>query len=195
MANIFEKLQDARCELQEMNLKKSGNNKYSGYMYYELGDFLPEINNLMKKYKLFSDISFGELAVLTITNTEKPDEKITFTSTIAEANLKGCHPIQNLGAIQTYLRRYLYMNAFEIVEHDLLDAVTDTKKDVEKKIKQEISDEQIKLLYTLASKKGVANEQVKKVMMDSYKKTSTKELTKKEFDAIIKGLEAKEDIK
>lgn len=63
------------------------------------------------------------------------------------------------------------------------------------KIKQELSDAQIKLLYTLANKKGVTNDQVKKVIIDSYKKTSTKELTKKEYDAIIKGLEAKEDVK
>ena len=136
MSNIYQKLQEARCELQEMNLKKSGNNKFSGYTYYELGDFLPAINALLKKYKLFSDISFGDMAVLTITNAEKPDEKITFLSTIAEANLKGCHPIQNLGAIQTYLRRYLYMNAFEIVEHDLLDAVTDTKKEIKQEVQE-----------------------------------------------------------
>ena len=31
------------------------------------------------------------------------------------------HDVQNLGAVQTYLRRYLYVNAFEIVEHDTLD--------------------------------------------------------------------------
>jgi hypothetical protein len=29
-----------------------------------------------------------------------------------------------LGAVQTYLRRYLWTNAFEIVEHDALDATT-----------------------------------------------------------------------
>jgi hypothetical protein len=43
---------------------------------------------------------------------------------MAEANLKGCHPIQNMGAVQTYSRRYLYVSALEIVEHDALDATT-----------------------------------------------------------------------
>ncbi len=43
---------------------------------------------------------------------------------MAEAQLKGCHPVQNLGATQTYLRRYLYVLALEIVEHDALDATT-----------------------------------------------------------------------
>ena len=35
---------------------------------------------------------------------------------------KGCHEVQNLGAVQTYLKRYLYQNCFEIVEADQLNA-------------------------------------------------------------------------
>jgi hypothetical protein len=41
---------------------------------------------------------------------------------MAKAELKGAHPIQNLGAVETYQRRYLWMTAMEIVEHDILDA-------------------------------------------------------------------------
>ena len=37
---------------------------------------------------------------------------------MVKATLKGCNEIQGLGAIQTYQRRYLYMNAFEISEND-----------------------------------------------------------------------------
>ena len=36
--------------------------------------------------------------------------------------MKGCHPVQNEGATITYLKRYLYLNAFEISEADVLDA-------------------------------------------------------------------------
>jgi hypothetical protein len=43
---------------------------------------------------------------------------------MADANLKGAHPIQNLGAVETYTRRYLWVTAMEIVEHDVLDATT-----------------------------------------------------------------------
>ena len=42
---------------------------------------------------------------------------------MALAALKGCHPVQNLGASQTYLRRYLWTTAMGIVEHDALDSV------------------------------------------------------------------------
>jgi hypothetical protein len=48
---------------------------------------------------------------------------------MAEANLKGCHPIQNLGAVETYTRRYLWVSAMEIVEHDALDSSAPLKED------------------------------------------------------------------
>lgn len=121
--NVYEKLQKARIQLQSTKMKKSGHNKFAGYQYFELGDFLPEINKLFAELGLCSAVSFGkELAELKVINIEKPEEVVTFTSPMAEANLKGCHPIQNLGAVETYNRRYLYVTALEIVEHDALDS-------------------------------------------------------------------------
>ena len=107
MNNIYSKMQKARCEFQEKPLKKSGHNKFAGYHYFELGDFLPTINSLLEKYNLCSNISFdNDMATLTIVNAENTDEKLVFTSPMSNANLKGCHDVQNLGAVQTYLRRY-----------------------------------------------------------------------------------------
>lgn len=121
--NIYSKLQKMRVELQGMQLKKSGKNTFAGYSYYELGDFLPAINKMMDDNGVCAVVSYGtEYATLTLINAEKPEETITFTSPMWEAVLKGAHPIQNLGAMETYSRRYLYMTAFEIVEADALDA-------------------------------------------------------------------------
>lgn len=121
--NIYEKLQKMRCELQDMKIKKSGENKFAGYKYYELGDFLPPINKLMLANKCAAIVSFdNEYARLRIVNCEKPDETVEFTSPMASATLKGAHDIQNLGAVETYQRRYLYMAAFEVVESDFFDA-------------------------------------------------------------------------
>lgn len=120
--NIYEKLQTARVGLQKLNLKKTGKNKFSGYSYYELGDFLPAINQLMLDNKFTGVVNFcGDVARLTLVNCEKPEETIVFESPMKEATLKGAHPIQNLGAVETYSRRYLYMAAFEIVESDAID--------------------------------------------------------------------------
>jgi hypothetical protein len=126
---VHKKLMDARILLQQAPLKKSGHNKFAGYSYFELGDFLPTINQIFSKVGLCGVVSFDkELATLTITDTEDSTE-IKLTSPMAEANLKGCHPIQNLGAVETYTRRYLWVSAMEIVEHDALDSSAPLKED------------------------------------------------------------------
>lgn len=119
---VHKKLMQARIKLQNTSLKKSGHNKFAGYSYFELGDFLPTINNIFSDIGLCGVISFDvDKATLTITDTDDGTQ-VQITSPMAEANLKGCHPIQNLGAVETYTRRYLWVTALEIVEHDALDS-------------------------------------------------------------------------
>jgi hypothetical protein len=134
--NVYKKLQQARLKLQSAPLKKSGRNTFAKYEYFELADFLPTIQTIFAEVGLCGTVSFGtELATLTIvdvdaTNATQPNFVI-FSSPMSTAELKGCHAIQNLGAVQTYLRRYLWVAAMEIVEHDSLDATTgkdDSKK-------------------------------------------------------------------
>ena len=126
---VHKKLMDARILLQQAPLKKSGHNKFAGYSYFELGDFLPTINQIFSRVGLCGVVSFDkELATLTITDYDDNTE-IKLTSPMAEANLKGCHPIQNLGAVETYTRRYLWVSAMEIVEHDALDSSAPLKED------------------------------------------------------------------
>lgn len=124
---IEEKLQKCRVELQNMKLKKSGENKFAKFKYYELADFLPAVNKLFADNKMFSNFSIhGDVATLTVTDCEDSSFQ-TFTSNIADADVKGCTAIQSLGAVHTYLKRYLYLNALEIVENDFLDAKTGSK--------------------------------------------------------------------
>lgn len=183
--NIYEKLQKARCELQAMSLKKSGENKFAGFKYYELGDFLPSINKLMLEHKLFSYINFDkEMAVLTIINAEKVDEIISFSSPLGTLNLKGCNDIQNLGGVQTYLRRYLYMNAFEIVENDELDAVVG--KDEKKKENKLITEGQSKRLFAIG--KGKDTNSIKAIL-SNYGYSSSKDILIKDYDKICKEIE------
>jgi hypothetical protein len=122
--SIYKKLQEARIMLQNTKLKKSGHNKFANYYYFELGDFLPEIQNICQKVGMCGVVAFNkEDAYLTIYDTDD-GSFATFTSPMSSAALKGCHDVQNLGAVQTYLRRYLWVNAFEIVEHDALEPLT-----------------------------------------------------------------------
>jgi hypothetical protein len=129
MDNLYKKLAKARVELQGMSLKKSGKNKFSNFDYFELHDFLPKINDIFNGLGLCSVISFTtEVATLTIVNSDNPSEdRLTITSPMVQSELKGCTPIQSLGAVETYQRRYLYLIALEIVEQDSIDPVTGSK--------------------------------------------------------------------
>jgi hypothetical protein len=121
--NIYQKLQTCRVELQKSDLKKSGRNDYSNYDYFELGDFLPRTNELFAEYGLIGIVSPGDIAAtLTIRDTDKPEDTIVFSCPNAEITLKGAHSIQNIGAVKTYQRRYLWIDAMEISEHDAVDS-------------------------------------------------------------------------
>jgi len=126
---VHKKLMAARIMLQNAPLKKSGHNKFAGYSYFELGDFIPTINQIFNEVGLCGVVSYDtEIASLTITDTDD-GTNIIITSPMADANLKGCHPIQNLGAVETYTRRYLWVTAMEIVEHDALDSSAPIKEE------------------------------------------------------------------
>ena len=78
--SVYKKLQDARIKLQNTALKKSGHNKFAGYHYFELGDFLPHIQNICANMGLCGVVSFNhEMAFLQIIDTED-GTSIMFTS-------------------------------------------------------------------------------------------------------------------
>ena len=131
--NVYQKLQLARVKLQNVELKKSGHNKFAGYKYFELSDFLPTVNNIFAEIGLSHTLEFTDtLATMQVIDVEKGGIA-KFTCPMASAELKGCHPVQNLGASITYITRYLLVMALAICEHDALDATTG--KDEPKSVK------------------------------------------------------------
>jgi len=126
---VHKKLMQARVELQAMPLKKSGHNKFAGYNYFELGDFLPQVNAIFNRIGLCSVVSFdAEYASLTITDVDD-GTMIVITSPMVESTMKGASAIQSLGGLQTYQRRYLYMCACDLVENDSFDAAAPIKEE------------------------------------------------------------------
>lgn len=121
--SVYKKLMQARIMLQSVKMKKSGHNKFAGYDYFELADFIPDVQRIFNEVGLCGVVSFSkDLASLTITDFDDVAQQIVITSPMATAALKGCHEIQNLGAVETYERRYLWVAAMEILEHDALDS-------------------------------------------------------------------------
>jgi len=129
--NVYQKLNASRLEFHSKQLKKTGYNSFAKYYYFELGDFVIPALQVLEKNGLNASISFGtDLASMTIVDTDKPEDRIVITSPMSTCEMKGLHAVQQLGAVQTYLRRYLWVAALEIVEHDALDASEPIRSDV-----------------------------------------------------------------
>jgi len=142
--NIYQKLNAARRQFHSLELKKSGQNKFAGYNYFELADFLVPALRIFDEVGLCAIVSFQkDQADMTIVDVEigigPPDGAIVINSPLGSASLKGCHEVQNIGAVETYQRRYLWMSALEIVEHDALDAVTGNDTNARKDESMKIS--------------------------------------------------------
>jgi hypothetical protein len=120
---VYKKLQEARILLQNTKLNKSGKNKFAGFSYFELSDFIPQVTEIFNKMGLCGVVSFtSDTAYLTVHDTDG-DGFITFTSPLVMAeNAKG-QAIQSLGSTHTYFRRYLWLMCMEITENDVIDAV------------------------------------------------------------------------
>lgn len=119
---VLKKLMQARILLAAQPLKKSGKNPFAGYRYFELSDFLPQTMQIFYDLELASMVNFTqETATLTITDCED-GSTVCVSSPMAESSQKGNQPIQNLGAVQSYQRRYLWMAALELVENDAIDS-------------------------------------------------------------------------
>lgn len=197
--SVYLKLQKVRNELSKSELKKTGENKHSKFKYFELGDFLPKISELCDKHGICTIIKFGEkVATLKVVDVEKVESNVTFTTPIAHAKLPGSpQPVQNLGATQTYMRRYLYMNAFEISEFDAVDSSDNETKKTESKqeIKVELASSKVKALYTIATKSGYDTDAIHDIIKKKYKVESTKHLTVAQFTEMCKGMEKNPKIK
>ena len=125
--SVYKKLQKARVILNASSIKKSGKNKFAGYEYFELGDFIPTVNEIFDKVGLCGVVNFGEQATLTVYDTDG-DGHVTFSSPLVFAeNAKG-QPIQSLGSTHTYFRRYLWLLALELTEHDSIDSLPQEDK-------------------------------------------------------------------
>ena len=137
--SVYKKLQTARLRLVNTNITKSGKNKFAGYEYFELGDFIPAIHQIFDEVGLCGAFTFsGDVAHLCIYDTELEEKAVIFSCPVVQAeNVKG-QAIQNLGSTITYLRRYLWLMAMEIVEHDSVDASPEFKQPVVKEVVKEV---------------------------------------------------------
>ena len=192
--NLNESIINIRVELQNSNLKMSGKNTHAGFTYFELADFLPKLNELMLKYLVNDQLTIGkEYAELTLL---KGDEKQTYTIPffmfdvpLTKAGLPMMQQIQYLGALNTYCKRYLYLNAFGITDGEVIDALNQSEIIAPKQeIKEYISKEQATGLNKYATEQG---QDIKKVL-DFFKVDGLLKLTTKQYQFAMSKLKNKE---
>lgn len=153
--NVKAKLQLARVMLQEEDLSKTGKNDFAHFDFFQLEDFLPQINEIFARLGLHSEFNITtevvafeeksivcvengnlinitktpilkEMATLVITDVLKPDDVEVYemeTAPVMIGNNTKQNIYQAAGGRNTYYKRYLYMNALEIVEKDESDTV------------------------------------------------------------------------
>jgi len=124
--DIYQKLLKMKIELANGGLSKTGRNTHSKYKYFELEDIVPAILKLSEKYNVNLITSFpGDRAICNVIDLDNPGDVLEFEIPVPELvpgsrNHNGL--IQARGAYVTYLRRYLYMIVFDIVESDIIDS-------------------------------------------------------------------------
>lgn len=193
--NLNESIINIRVKLQNAKLKKSGKNKFAGFDYFELADFLPKLNELMLSEGLNDRFYIkDDLATLEI---QKGGEKNTYTmpfvmfetptnrredKTTGEVyEVKTMQDIQYLGALNTYYKRYLYLNAFGITDGDVIDSMNNE----EIKSEPKATPRQIDVLLEVYK-----DENLKK-LLEANKINSINELPMKKASELIKKINEK----
>ena len=176
-----------KVELQEKKLKQSGKNTFAGFTYFELSDFLPTLNKLMQENGVNDQIIINrEYAEMTL---HKGSEIQTYTIPFvlfdtpkSKNGADSMQHIQYLGALNTYYKRYLYLNAFGITDGEVIDAMNIS----ELQQKPLVKNHSIQELTQLA---GVKNIPIEKIC-DGYKIESldvaSQELLNKIYGALLK---------
>jgi len=158
--NIYQKLAAAREQFHGLKVKPSGQNKFAGYTYYELSDIVvPGLKclheNGLTALPMSSD---GVRCTMQVVELEG-EGVIEFQIPISSARLKGCHEVQNLGAVWTYNRRYLWSVLLEVVEPSVLD----TGEEPAPKATDDATEKQMNLIFTLAKNGAIPEDAMKKL--------------------------------
>lgn len=185
LGNIYEKLLLAREMFASANVKKTGKNSYAEFKYFTLEDIVPVKNKIFKQLGIVDIIRFYQepkTAELYLINADKPEESVVFSCNLAPDNSLIKNPIQSEGAVQTYVRRYLYMLVLDIIEADLIEETSgkpEPGKQADKKPSKPVSPEKKEeIKEEILQPDGLAEEVQIKSIKRGLKKLRDKDLDK-----------------
>lgn len=138
--NIYSKIMKVRKEFSETTVKKSGKNEFQNFSYLELSDFVPIAIKLCEENGLYTHINIGtitnkEYATMTVINVDNSEEKVVYSLELPCISKEGAfnNKIQDIGKMETYIRRYLYMLFLDIAVADSVDSEDNRPKRTSRK--------------------------------------------------------------
>ena len=149
---IYRKISEVRMALLKAGIGKD--KKAFNYAYIDLPQIEALITEECAKVGILTMVDFPEgKAVMRIYDLDElPTYSVNTTNLITQANnfieisvpvrsdmveIKGSQPIQNVGGMMTYMRRYLYMAVFAISEHDSVEGIGKASQEVAQDIEKE----------------------------------------------------------
>lgn len=129
--NLYQKVAKIKGEMSSMKFSKTGRNSFTKFNYFQLDDFEPTLEKLCSQYGVVTYFQFAlDAARMVVVDADSPADKIEVDSPVDVSFGKTSTKMQDIGAMQTYARRYLFMSFFGITESDFLDEVagSDTPK-------------------------------------------------------------------
>ncbi|QEK13756.1 hypothetical protein FQB35_15635 (plasmid) [Crassaminicella thermophila] len=129
-------------------------------------------------------------ATATFTDIEKGESIKVDALAREDLNKKGMDLAQITGSVSSYARKYALNGLFCIDDTKDSDATNNHGKGDKDKQSKKLSEAQVKRLYAIGAKNGYDAECVKKAVLKKYSKTKAEDLTKQEYDELIKNIEA-----
>lgn len=177
--NLFQKLAKARLMFIEANIVKGGANRDVGYEYFELNDIIPTATKIFNELGLLFQTTFidnhAHGLMYDADSPETPPVEFMFETaklspTVSKTGRKVQTEPQLVGAELTFYRRYLYMLALDICEHDKIEPLTKPAEEDENPVEDKKVKSKSKAPATVEERKEAVENMTGGAMTDLQKK-------------------------
>nr|WP_314081068.1 ERF family protein [uncultured Leptotrichia sp.] len=191
---LNEKIIKIKNKFYETEIKKSGKNKM--FQYFELKDFLPNLVKLMAEEEINDVFTIdNDFARLKLIHKDEVNEYtipfVMFDVPVTSQGKDSMQKIQYLGALSTYYKRYLYMNAFSITENDKIEAMDNSELGRNEKAenkKKKTKEEKRKSREDYIARNTQKYQQLIDNFLEINKAGSIKDLTDEEVRNLARGI-------
>ena len=180
---FMQRILKARKEIMETGISKDK----SGFKfkYVDLPQIESKVNEACFNNDIFVWFDFSDgKATLKLHDARGEGEPFVVSVEPKAVDMKGQQPIQDTGAMITYMRRYLYMAAFLISEHDMIDNNVSASEETEE---PELDDQRRDLLEKIRAMDPKAPEKILTVQRAKSFADLPLEYYQKIYDAYLKN--------